>query len=488
MQSSKKKKKNLITLLAMTAALVILVVGYMAASRWKEKEEEKENIEEPEIVLYSLESDAVLALNLRSGDYEVTLRRDENAWEVAEDNEFPLDSSAVEKMLDSIAEFQAKRLVQKQVENLSEYGLDAPDVSVGIQKADGVEDVICIGDKSGIGGGYYACLKGSQDVYLISEQVQEVFGIKEENLVLLDTVPVFSADTANGLKVSGERFPEFTIAESDDKRDLTAMALYLLYLYGTYREPVLVDIQNFSEIMKNYTSMDLGSFVSYHAEDKEKYGLKNPKDALTVWYKNEEVQQEFTVYFGSMDLEETGYYVNLEGSNQIFLMEKESAEALLSLDTFQAVNKYTQMVNIKIVGGLEITYDNKTNFIGIVHKEETSDSEQSDTTEHFFVNGRELDTEEGEVIRDLYQELIGMKITRPLSEDEVVMEDAALELQFFEDEEKQTLLHSIRYLALAGNSQEFAVEINGTSLFAADAETVDTAKKRLEEYEENLAQ
>ena len=86
MQSSKKKKKNLITLLAMTAALVVLVVGYMAASRWKEKEEEKENIEEPEIVLYSLESDAVLALNLRSGDYEVTLRRDENAWEVAEDN------------------------------------------------------------------------------------------------------------------------------------------------------------------------------------------------------------------------------------------------------------------------------------------------------------------------------------------------------------------------------------------------------------------
>ena len=63
-----------------------------------------------------------------------------------------------------------------------------------------------------------------------------------------------------------------------------------------------------------------------------------------------------------------------------------------------------------------------------------------------------------------------------------------MELQFFEDEEKQTLLHSIRYLALAGNSQEFAVEINGTSLFAADAETVDTAKKRLEEYEENLAQ
>ena len=320
--------------------------------------------------------------------------------------------------------------------------------------------------------------------------MQNVFGVEEENLVLLDTVPVFSSSDANGLKVSGKRFSEFTIAENNEKRDLTDMALYTLYLYGTYREPVLVDVQNFAEVMKNYTSISLGSFVSYHAQDKEKYGLKNPEDALTVWYKNEgeEQQQEFTIYFGSMDSEETGYYVNLEGSNQIFLMEKESAEAMLSPDTFQAVNKYTQMVNIQIVGGLEIKYNDKETFIGINHKEETSDSAQSDTTEHFFVNGRKLDAEEGEKIRDIYQALIGMKITRQLQEDEVIMDEAALELQFFEDEERQDLLHSVRYLALAGNSQEFAVEINGTSLFATDAETVDTVKKLLEEYEENLAQ
>lgn len=491
MASGKKKKKNMITLLSLLAVLLLLTAAYVAASKWKEKEEDTGDAQDGEegILLAGVETGKIGAIRVTSDLYSYTLTQKDGAWAVQGDAEFPLDESAADAMAEALADFRASRLVLPDAADLSEYGLLEPVLTLEVEKTDGSRVELHIGDNSSADGGYYTCMAGSGDVYLVEAEVRDRFYLSQTQLMSLDTVPAFTAEEAVGLKVESDTYPSFTIKDSTGELpDLTAMSLYSLALYGKYEKPVRVDLTNFATLMENYTGITLGEAVSYRAGELAKYGLLKPAEALTVWYTKtgedgEKQTEEFTIYFGSGTEDQSGVYVRLEGSNQVFVMPQETRESLLAADTFSAISVYTQMVNITTVAGLNISYGDTQRVFTLTHETVERDDGTTATEDHFAVDGKALDDdEESDAFRDIYQAVIAVRLTGELPAGAKTEGDAVLTLTFLEDAAGK-VLHEVRYLPVAGDTEHYAIEENGTCIFMADAEAVDALIETLKGYQ-----
>ena len=479
-----KKKKNLITLLGMTAVLALLVVGYLAASSWKKNEEENGETEEPDIVLLSLPKEEIASIEVKSKEFPFTILAGESGWEFAGDAEFDVSAGTADAMKEKLAQFTAETAVLADAEDLAEYGLEEPEFTVTATLKDGSSRAVRLGDPAGAGAGYYACTDGSRDVYVVSEEVRGAFAGGQDALLEKAAVPEFTAEKATGLKLSGDAFPPFTVAKNTgEQAELMGIYQYSLLLTGVYPVPVTVDFTAFSELMKKYVGMSLGELVSYHEQDKQQYGLDRPETALTVTYTDAESSEdrEFTVHFGGMNETQTHRYVCLEGSGQTFMMEQEKAEELLAADTFALVDRYTQMVNITLIGGMNIAYGDTVRRVDITHNSETGETGQEVVTDYITVDGKSLNEEEDDEVRTLYQEIIALKLTRELTEEDVIGEEPVLVLEFL-DKDGAGVLRSVRYLKLKGSGQELAVEVDGVCLFAADGAAVEELTGLLKDY------
>ena len=96
--------------------------------------------------------------------------------------------------------------------------------------------------------------------------------------------------------------------------------------------------------------------MDYRSKDLKEYGLDYPKTAVTVSYVNSddstdtstdtaaaETKDEYTLYFGNMDETGENYYVRLDGSNLVYLLDAKTVSSLLDVDVFSLIEKYTQL-------------------------------------------------------------------------------------------------------------------------------------------------
>ncbi len=491
--AGKRKKKNAITLAAMMVILVLLIVGYVMVSKSQEEKEQKEAEEaakDTSVQLLAAESEQIILIGVDSDAYDYTLKRAEQGWVLAGDEEFPLDTTVPDTMLGLLENFSATRLVLENAPDLNEYGLTEDAFTISLKLADGTDRVIRIGDKSTADGGYYTCMDDGADVYLVEETNRMTFALEEADLLLLDMIPTFSAAYVTGLKVDSDTWKEFTIADvPENEVDLTARNVYTSSLYGVYEEPVHIDSTSFAELMENYTTLAFGELVSYEEAALAAAGLDAPKHALTIDYKDSTTSEpgEFTLYIGTQDADGENYYVRLEGSNQVFLMDKESVETMMTPDIFYAVSKYTQMVNITIVGEVAVAYEATdsetavTRSFGLTH-ETTLENGAQEITDFFTVDGKELTTEEeADAFRDLYQTLIGIKLSGELSDNAALADTSILDITFKADETLD-VLRTVRYIPLAEDNTLCAIEVDGKALFTVERTSVEEVIYMLEEY------
>ncbi len=493
--AGKKKKKNAITLAAMIVLLVLLAAGYAVVSKRQAQKEEKEAQEaatDTSAQLLTAENGQITSIGVASDAYSYTLELTQQGWVLAGDEEFPLDTTVPDAQLSLLQDFRATRLVLENAPDLNEYGLAEAALTISLGMADGTSRVIHIGDKSTADGGYYTCMDDSTDVYLVEEENRTAFSLEKADLLLLDTIPTFSAAYVTGLKVDSDTWREFAIADvPEDEVDLTARNVYMSSLYGVYEEPVHIDSTSFSELMEAYTTLVFGELVSYGEAELAAAGLETPKTALTITYKDSTTSEpgEFTLYVGTQDAAGANYYVRLEGSRQVFLMEKEMVETMLTPDIFSAVSKYTQMVNITIVGEVEVAYetsDSKTDgtrSFELTHETTTSEDGAQKITDYFTVDGKKLETDEqADAFRDIYQMLIGIKLSAELKEDAVLEEASILDITF-RAAETLDVMRTVRYIPLANDAALCAIEVDGRVLFTVERATIDEVIYTLEEYQ-----
>ena len=181
------KKKQLVSLLVMLAVVVGLAVGYVIVKQNNDKRNEVEEEEEDTtIALYEIEQEDIIRIAYSNESTNLAMVLDEDVW-LKEGTNIPMKSENVESMLSTISNLVAIRLIQEDVSDLAEFGLDSPILKYCINTVDGTQYELAIGNKLQTGtDGYYAMLNGVPTVYTVSANYYNPFMNTEREMTLIE--------------------------------------------------------------------------------------------------------------------------------------------------------------------------------------------------------------------------------------------------------------------------------------------------------------
>lgn len=164
------KKKKGITLLILFLLMAVLIAAYFLLAKGNKEKEAKENAGDIEIMLSSVQSDDITRIDYSNEFGSVTLEK-EDKWVNKESKE----EADVSSILIEISEIRASQLVTENPDDLGDYGLDKPAITVNASLKDGSYVSIGLGDAVTGGAGYYACLTGEEKVYVVASSLYQCF-------------------------------------------------------------------------------------------------------------------------------------------------------------------------------------------------------------------------------------------------------------------------------------------------------------------------
>lgn len=407
--SKSRKKKNMLTFLLLISSVIILLVAYLLLlDRNKKKEEaDADKEEDTSIMLTSINEEDVSEVRVLNASYEFTVKKEGDVWLLKGEEAFPLNQTVAENLISKICSLNAIKLVLDEAEDLSEYGLSTPGITVTIVQKDGTKQTLNLGDTLATESNYYASMNDENAVYVVSSSIYSAYDKSRSDLMEVEDVPTISSDLITGLKISSNQYDSFTLLNDENsKLDYSGGGLYPWYIKEYYSNDVNADTEAVNELLSNYTSISMSSGVDYRKENLSDYGLDNPETALSIWYLEEEggEEKELTLFFGKQD-EEGNYYVRMENSDRTYLMSASKVETLCKVDVFGLTSKMTNLINIDSITGFDIQYGTNQHSYTIKTEEETS---------VFYVDGVEYD--EDAAFRAFYQKVIGLTVDGIMTE------------------------------------------------------------------------
>lgn len=323
---SKRKKQQIGTITLLCAILAGVAVGCVFADKYKQKKEAAE--ESTDIALYALEEDNIVKLHYANSTADLTLLKENDVWKLADDKDFPVEQSVAERMMEAVTTVSAKRVVTKECENLSQYELDEPVLSISFEDATGKEYHISYGMESMVAGGSYAYTDSEKEIYIMDTDMISEFQYTRNQLMQLPKLPQPEEDELISYKVKSKKGKKFSavFAEGEETKK---------------KEDEETD-DGETEETENNLAEELASYlidlsfeegVSYAAssEELEQYHLKNPEYVITLRYNDsDDEEKQLQLEIGSFD-ERGYYYASCEGEEGIYLLDADMAENLISV-------------------------------------------------------------------------------------------------------------------------------------------------------------
>lgn len=478
---SSRKKKNTITLVSLLAAMALLIVGYALLVDYNKEQEEKEAAKEDEFyVLSNQEEDAFTNIAVTVGDTSFELVYEGDTWYLSGDDEFPLDQTKAGAMADNLESLTSEQLVIESPEDLAEYGLDQPAITVVGTTSFGDTVTIAFGDELAAGSGYYSMVNGEEKVYVLTSTIRSKYDMSMTDLLAVEDTPDIDDTLITGVKVVSDTFPSFTLLyDENNATDYSGQNLYPWYISDVYPENVNADTTAVNDMLTNYTTFSLSSCVDYKKENLGEYGLASPKTALSVWYREEEDADvlEYTLYVGNQN-EDGNYYVRPEDSDCTYIMTASNISKKFEVEPFDFVSKYTHLLNIDTVEKLNITIGNQIYTYQIDHTVTTDDEGNETTESKFYVNGTLHEDEQ--TFRNFYQSIIALSVDGVMPEDAEYESSPVLTLEFVRSKEygKDVVVSYLPY-----NDSYYAVEVNGTVNYMIDMREVDELMTSIQQFE-----
>ncbi|MGN1406692.1 MAG: DUF4340 domain-containing protein [Erysipelotrichaceae bacterium] len=321
------KTKRLKSLFILFIALCLVTLGISLY------EQKKEDIKNKEETIISIENEDIQTVSW-VGDKTLKLQKKEDRWVWSDDEDFPIDSEKVEKLLNNFNDFGSSFVIVD-VEDYSQYGLDDPVLTINITSADRTYQ-IKFGDYSKMDEKRYVDI-GDGSVYLVSNDLSDDFNINEEDLFLYDEIP--SIKKATNIKDNSHEI----VYIEDDGYSYNKDDVYYLKDKSNYYP---LDTTNVEKYLKNnVTYLNLDEYVSYTAssDDLSQYGLDNPYNTVSISYIDED-DKESTInfYLGRTEEDEQklkededytySSYLRIDNSEIIYKLPSGTAGRLQEID------------------------------------------------------------------------------------------------------------------------------------------------------------
>lgn len=358
----KKKTKRLIivgVLLTAVIALLLVVTKLMKEDETGQKTQNpvsQTKVKDIEGLTYTSES--------TSGE-AISLIRENDIWYYAEDKEFPLDQEYVtNNMVLTAAEATANKTVENPTENLADYGLDNPVVTIVLKKITGDEVKMSIGSYNESVEGYYLKVDGNDNIYLVDGQMVFSFDMSIYEIADKEDYPLVEESSFVHVKIeNGNQTMDLRGEVDEDAQSYLTSDYYYekektwkISKYGsTYKEGNQTSIK---ELITQLSLLNYSRMIDYHADEKEmkEFGIDEDAVRLTVDYQVldettarevesadgiteivcDTIDKQYVLRIGDAvgddGYRDPEYYVSLEGSDVVYTMSADSLEPIVELD------------------------------------------------------------------------------------------------------------------------------------------------------------
>lgn len=501
------KKKKVGTLLVLLGMLILMILLYVLVMN-KNKNEEEEVMEET-ITLWNIESDTVTEISYTLNGTTLTYMKSNDTWVDKSDTKAPINQDYITNMLSQVVNLSADKIVVKDPEDLSEYGLEDPALVVKITGEDGTAFELNLGDTLGIGTGYYAKLPDKNTVYAVASEVYAAFNYTQTQMIAIEAFPTITATNITNINVVKDGTNIFKADYDQSAAD--AGEYYAWNISKPYNTVQKGDPTKFDSYFENYSSVSLGECVDYKGSDLSKYGLDNPSAAIDLSYYTETTEDisstdetttvrteyKLTILVGNKN-DDGDYYVQVkadgrEYENAVYTIATSSIDAMLDITPYDFVTNLVQLVDITTLDTLAIKANGKTYTLAVTPNpdkdtkvnDEADNSEDSKTDDEeteeasdslYYYNGNEV---EETAFKNLYQELIGITTSGEIKEE---VDDSTPVYEFYFTRSSNALedLH-VMYLPYDGVNF-YRVSINGEENFLVEKAAVDKVIKELAEF------
>lgn len=379
-----KKKKGFIIALAV---LVIFSALYFILKFLNLSEEETES-ETDVKKIFEIDAAEIAQIKLEYNENVYTFLHENDKWSYAEDMEFPLSESSILDFVSNVTSIESSRKIENP-EELTEYGLDNPEIKITVQDKNGKQVLLEFGNDNEAVGSCYVKKDGEKPIYLVDSTIKQKFGIEIKDLAEKEEIPILSSTTIQKVEIDKEGI---TTRLKKDEASETGWT-YEAIQNGKNTISVAADSGKVSNIMGNYSGVTWQEFVSYDKNNLSIYGLDSPV-AVNIEYEVTETADEdeesteeaktikdVVFYIGKQD-EDGDYYATLKDGKYIYTISASAAENIMTISEENLVSS--------LVADYSFADLDKVTFVRN-NERYTATKKEEDSEQNYYLNDKEID-------------------------------------------------------------------------------------------------
>ena len=219
-------------------------------------------------------------------------------------------------------------------DTLEAYGLDQPVATLTATKPDGGTLTIALGNTTTDGNSYYMLMNGQESpVYIISNSLYTEMTKTIYDMCDLPELPDLTEENIQSVTIEGAASTLLRPINRETSTDEETGEETVSVTWAAGGEDVTGNADTAS-LLAELGALTLTKCVDYKPTDEaaELCGFDDPLATVTVLYLDETGQEQTLVLtFGSENLDQTGYYVQLGEDSTIYQMDTSSVDTILSV-------------------------------------------------------------------------------------------------------------------------------------------------------------
>ena len=496
---AKPKNKKLGQMVVLLVLLAALIVGYVIYSKQSKENSEKEEQVEA-IELFCMEEGSIEDIDIMNPNDNIHLVKVDGEWHFDSNKDITVNEISIGNLEATLKHMEAIRLVEKDVTDLSNYGLNEPEIVVTAKGKDNTTNTIKIGLKATTGD-YYAMVNDDTSVYLVGQNVYSKLNYTKDKLVRVPNAVVINENFVTYLLLEDKELGTFEV-EYHEKNpyDFTGTGTTHWSVNQGYPSVLAGDTAKLTEYFKNYNTIQYKLCVDFNSKDLSKYGLDDPKTKLKINFHNKVSADEkdtssaslvpldsekdelnniityyytYDLYIGDYDATNHIYYVKVKDDNNVYQMDADTVNGFLSYNKFDCIFKSIQMINVKSVSSVVLNLKGERDILE-TNLVKTTDEDGKEVEENqFILNGTEVDLESG---RELYKTIISLKYDAELPEGAKI--DKTKLVASFEFHRRGDY-KDVTFSYYEYDPSFYAVSVDDDSYFLADKRDIDNTIKVL---------
>lgn len=443
--------------------ILILLIGVSLYLSSTSKGKEKDPVMKEEYS-FNIKQDEVKKISITNeqGSFSIVKEDGQNDWTIQSDDDNKQgDSVRLFEYVNKLTSIHPNEKLDNSDQALETYGVGSDAPIIEIDTINGEKQQYTIGNQLPTGNGFYFYSNNQEEMYIVHDQVAELFHISPSYFVQERNVDVSQNDFKEvEYQVRGEKKVHIKRMESESTNIYTPY-----YIDSPYEsKPQLEEsYETFEVLMTSISSIRPLEKVSESKEDQSEYGLDDPLIRIRIETMNGETQ---SIQIGNK-VDNGLYYALFNDQNDIYKASISDEQSLFQITPFELVNTapiFTMIFQIKELTFIHQDTEYILEFIKL-------DQDPYNPNMQFKLNGQVVDEKEA---KQFYLSLLELKADAE-SEHKGTGEKAELHIIANYENGEQTTIEYIPY-----NQNFYEISTNGMRDFVIAKEKLATILQKLE--------